>query len=311
MSNTGEKTDVSNADIMRLLMEVQKTTTDANSNLANYIKLNDNQLNKINARLDGNDKKIEELQQRLASIEAAGSSSGMQSENMEEKLQALENKLSVKLRYGKDPELHAQNQLSNNVVIHGIPAKDDEQLGTIVMAVGKEVGVKIKEEEISEVFRKPGRGMETGVIVVKFSSFRPKVDLMKGKKERKKLLAKDLGLGFIEESIVYVNQHTTPFFGNLLRLGRKATVERKIDAAWLTQFGMAVRKSVNGEMQVVKSVEALEALIDGKEKMEDDLKGQPQSQPAKKGRPTARGSVHKRKQSNQPEGEVKKSSKKS
>lgn len=69
------------------------------------------------------------------------------------------------------------------------------------------------------------------------------------------------------KSPVFINNHTTPFFGKLLAEGRKAIKEGKINSCWLNTFGCQLKFSEDGKSYGYRSIEELNEIIaDGRSK---------------------------------------------
>lgn len=221
-------------DMKKLLMNIHKnqcTKTDMQS----FVSKVEYRLDNIDVKIAGQEKNIVALKERLDKCEGSAD--------------------SVIYRV----ELDKQRQIKNNLSIFGIPFVDGERLGDMVSLVFDKIECNMCQ--FTDCYRVKGNAK--GIIIVKLTDFDAKQRILAAK-SKKPLKLGDLIACSSEnaKTPIFINNHTTPFFGKLLQEGRKEAKNEKIHSCWLNSFGCQVKFTDRGKQYGFTSVEELRRLID-------------------------------------------------
>lgn len=226
----------SNGDLMNILINIQKETSGTNKKLESYISSTDKRLEDVNKTIAKNNSEISSLTRKVKSCED----------------------LTAAVNFSN--ELQKQKNLKNNISISGIPYIDDEKLSDIIETIFAFYNIEISKSELQTIYRVKG---SRNLIIVKFVSFASKEKLMTAKME-KVIKLNDIFTSNSATSssidlnqIVYINNHSTPFFGKLLHQGRLLVREGKLAASWVTSNGFYVKTDENGSPIEIKNTEQL------------------------------------------------------
>lgn len=235
---SGESEGASGSDIMNILINIQKDTSSTNKKLDSYVSANNKKLENMSNMISKNNGEIAQLTEKVKSCED------------------LSNAVNFSF------ELQKQKQLRNNISINGIPFNVNENLNDIMSAIFKFLKIDVMTTDINAMYRVKG---SRNLIIVKFNSFDAKDKVMKARME-KEIKLNDIftadstspspGL----EQTIYINNHSTPFFGRLLRHGRFEVKEKRLYACWITSNGFFVKKTENGSPLEVNSIDQLKNL---------------------------------------------------
>lgn len=221
-------------EIMQMLKAIRNDTSSTNKSLATYMKETDKKLSGMSAAIDKNTKQIETLGTKFKACETIVSD----------------------VKYSN--ELQKQKLLKNNISIYGIPFNADEDLVEIVKAVFKFYNIELNVSSISGTYRVK---KSVNLIVVKFKDFEMKDLIMKAKSEKILKLTDLFATSSATNEIIYINNHTSPFFGKLLYHGRQCVKEKKLFSCWISSNGFMVRKTENSSPAEMKSVEHLMSFV--------------------------------------------------
>lgn len=233
----------SNGDLMNVLINIQKETSGTNKKLESYISSTDKKLDDVNKTIAKNNTEISTLAKKVKSCED----------------------LTVAVNFSY--ELQKQKNLKNNISISGVPITDEENLTNIIDAIFAFYKVEISKSELQSVYRVKG---SRNLIIVRFASFVSKEKLMLAKMEKVIKLSDILSSVSSSSNIdlnqvIYMNNHTTPFFGKLLHQGRLLVRDGKLAASWITSNGFYVKFEENGTPIEIKCSDQLKQLTSNKD----------------------------------------------
>lgn len=148
-----------------------------------------------------------------------------------------------------EAELSKQRNLRNNVTVMGIPPSKNgnENLKSIAIKVFSLLAVNVPASGIQNVYRKGD------IIVVRLAEYDTKATIIQNK-TKSKILLSQIHPATKSNQQVYVNNHTTPYFGRLLQCGRNAVRDGKNVSMRLTNRGCMMKIGSNEEEILVKSV---------------------------------------------------------
>lgn len=228
----------STKDIMDMLFKINKDTSSTNKTLNStnktlndYMKVTNTKFDDVKKELNKNSAQIKSLNDKIISCETLAN--------------------SVNYSF----EMQKQKMLRNNISIFGLPHNEGENLSEIVDSVCKAIQIEVMPTDMQACYRVKGKFK---IVVVKFVSFETKDKIMKAKTD------KTIKLSDIFENItaeqdaqIFINNHTTPYFGRLLFHGRKAIKENLIHACWVSSNGFYIKKTSDAAPKEVKYIDEL------------------------------------------------------
>lgn len=236
-------------DIMSKLNEIGQTTTSSASKLDSYMEKTDSlsdTVSSISSTVKSYDDRIAALEHKINQLVAA------KSNNM------------VRM----DDESAKQEALRRNICICGIPHTVNEDLGAILSALSSAIGCSYDPLDFADKYRvKTNTG---SLIVIRFNNFKKKLEFLAASKKKGKLLVSNLNLNVSSSnSTIYINNHLTPHFAKIFRMGRQAVIEKRIDSCWFALNCVCIVQSPGGDKQLVKSIREMEQLTNASTNMDD------------------------------------------
>lgn len=234
-----QNNDINLVDISQKLDVILASISANRLEVTEYMNVNDRKVDAITERVDQNDSKFEELESRLAALEKAKPCEAVLTH---------------------ERELLKQQQLKDNVCLHGIPYRENENLKEIVKAVGNAIKVRIGSSDIVRVHRTKPSEKSPGLIVVKLSSFDMKLKVMEAKRSTAKLTVGHLKLRLEQSnSPIYINHQMTPFYSSLFYKARQAAADGYCKTCWINGSGLSIRMN-DDSVVAIKSADELESL---------------------------------------------------
>lgn len=231
-------------DIWAKLCELSASVA-TKENLENFVAATDERINSLSSRVGETENLNAQFESRIAALEDAAAT-------------AINNN-----------ELSKQQKLSYNVSIHGVPQSSKENVDTIIKSICALLKVNVEPNDITKSYRISASQNAPGIIVVHFSSFGKKLELMRAKKKRDKIIASDLKLKLSPgDSVIFINNHLTPFYAKLLQKCKQAVKEGCLKSCWLMSSGKCV-KDGHDKVSVVKCEADLEKMLANVRAVED------------------------------------------
>lgn len=242
----GEPTLMDIMNKLNKLDEINTTSKQTNDKLTAFMDETNNQISTLNNKCATNESRIKLLEEKIASLENRSSIAG----------QVV------------DDELCKQQRLANNVCVHGIPVGEKENVSAIIQSLGVAIKMPVQPDDIIGAYRTKGKQEVPGLIIVKFKDFSTKFKFMKAKKDHRKLIASDLNLNLVNgDREIYLNNHLTPFFANLLMKCRKSLDKFNLKSCWVTSSGLCCLTKDNERLFVKNELELYK--LEMPEKTED------------------------------------------
>lgn len=225
----------SNADLMKIMLEISANTADNNKFKAAASK----RLVILEQRADKVDKRIENLETIFEEFKSAGSQTPSSANDWLD-----------------------QRKLRNNVSIVGIPPTKNENIEQIVVDLCGALGIVIATGDLNSVYRVAHA--KSNMLIAKFNTFELKSRLLAAK-GKKRLTAGEIpnvacSSGYATNPI-FINSHVTPIIGRMLHCGRMAVKEKKILACWVTSKGFMVKVKNDCEPKVLHTLEELNCFV--------------------------------------------------
>lgn len=250
MSSTPEPTL---QDVMSQLSFIIATTRENGNKLDRYISATDAKINSIQSNISANSSKIE----TVSSIVEVNSAT---LQSIDARVLQLE-KLNTDIQSNVTTiEINKQHQLSNNITIHGIPFTKEENTSNIVASLCHSLKVAILPADIVKSYRTKGSPASPGLIVVKFSNFDNKHNILKAKRNVTNLKLSELDLGFVDDSAIFINNHLTPYFARLMYLCKKLIPQESMHSCWVSSIGISV-KLADDKIHTVKSRNDIDEIV--------------------------------------------------
>lgn len=225
----------SNDDLRSLLLSIQKSQC-TKDDMKSFTDSVNSKLVQIETKVTSQDAKIEAMNHRLDKCENQAASAQYQL------------------------ELEKQRTLKNNVSIFGVCRMDEENLYQIVSSIFKQIGCTVTEQQIVKCYRINGNA--NNIIVTTLSDYELKQSILKVKAKKPVTLGDVIKCNpDVSSSVIYINNHVTPFFGKLLKEGRDAVKKGDIHSCWINSFGCQMKFDEDGKQHCYRSVEDLLGLI--------------------------------------------------
>ncbi|XP_031635250.1 uncharacterized protein LOC116348464 [Contarinia nasturtii] len=136
-------------------------------------------------------------------------------------------------------ELQKQNQLINDVFIHGIPYKDNEDLVSLVLKMSKFLGANIYPEDIAHV-KRPSR--HKAIITLRCTSQEAKAELLKYKSIHTTDVIPSSRDHFRK---IHIKSLTTKYVTNLMKFAKDFAQQKLLHHFQWTEKGLFVKRSEN------------------------------------------------------------------
>lgn len=133
----------------------------------------------------------------------------------------------------------------------------------VSLSIFDKIGCAVTEQQVVDCYRLNGKG--NNIIVVKLSDYELKQNILKVKATKPVTLGDVITCDSeVASSIIYINNHVTPFFGKLLKEGRIAVKKGEIHSCWINSFGCQLKLTEDGKQHCYRSVDELSSLISNK-----------------------------------------------
>lgn len=231
--NADSMTD--NSDLRSLLLSIRETQC-TKSDMEKFTDTVNSKLVSIETKVSSQDAKIESFNHRLEKCENQAASAQYQL------------------------EIEKQRSLKNNVSIFGVSNTDDDKMNETVSAIFKKIGCAVDGNQIGSCYKI--KGNSNNIIIVKLNDYELKRKILKEKSTKPLTLGDVISCeANIAKTVIYINNHVTPFFGKLLKEGRIAVKKSEIHSCWINSFGCQLKFDENGKHYSYKSVDELKKLI--------------------------------------------------
>lgn len=153
-------------------------------------------------------------------------------------------------------ELRAQNRLINNICIYGIPYFKNENKMAIFLRMCLLIQANVNEQDIENITRASG---PNALLMVKLTTFEVKQEILQCFSYHSPIWSSDL----IHSSVkiprqrVFVNIHTTKFYGKMAKIARMAMKNNKLHIYWITKYGFLVKRTKNSPDKIILSSDEL------------------------------------------------------
>lgn len=155
----------------------------------------------------------------------------------------------------KKIELEKQNQLNNNLTIVALPRRKNDDELEMFLKLCHQLNATVSKNDIAYIYRSGGINER---VVVKFRNHNTKV-MVKNCAHKKQVWTNDLvKLAPDEEPVkIFVNLHTTRYFGKMLKIANEARKIKTLYSQYLCKRGLIVKRTENSAGQIVLSTREL------------------------------------------------------
>lgn len=247
-ASTDNPKEPSMGEMMTLLKSINKTVSSSDAKLSDYIQANDTKVNDVIDKANANSDRISELERQMAAlVQNHGANKNIRNEGVSNGTFS--------------DEKSKQSSLRNNICIQGISQRENENLDDIVQAVCTVLKISLQRNEYSTAYRTKGSAKSPGFIIVRLTDFSKKMEILKAKRSIQRLSSAQLRVEGLSDSIIYVNNHVTPFFGKMLASGRKAVQSKQLHSIWLAKECIRAMKTATSDHILVANMSELDTLI--------------------------------------------------
>ena len=261
-----------------MALSKKNVTESADANMEKILMLLTKHEENINSRLDLMERKIDginmeildkirDLNKRVNDVEKAidfydnllKSNTFLSEEN-----KVLKTEIN-NLRADQEKQKCALNELQQYgrrecIEVSGVPPTDNEDSEEIIMAIAKEIGVTLENNEISACHRvKKAKG--DPIIIAKFTNRKIKEEFMTKRRNLKHKSIGSLKLSNVDGKIngkVFINESLTPMNRKLFRLTRIKCKEKSWNFSWTRNGVVFARKNEQSLIAKISSVKELE-----------------------------------------------------
>lgn len=225
------------ADTAATRNEIKSTKTELKSDIQHLASQTETKLKSIDRQMSKANGDIKLLFARISNIERGATSTT------------------------NNGELNKQILLRNNITISGMPYVTNENLTDIVDWVLDALGLpELKNGELVKVKRI--LNARSKLIIAGFRDYEMKLAVMQAK------ISKRISLSDIYElrdgeanPQIYINNHLTPFYGNLSYHGRNAISNGLLHSCWVSSRGFLVKLQGDSDPIVIEDVQHLENFL--------------------------------------------------
>ncbi|CAG9137647.1 unnamed protein product [Plutella xylostella] len=220
-------------DLPKLMLEVGALKSNMDE-----VKQSCSKIDEFAAKLDGIDKRIKSLEllkDEVSTIKAS--------------FESLKEDFAQKDQWSR----------LNNVEIKGIPIKKNENLFTVAKLLSNHVGYPIENSQINYISRIPIHNSKEKSILISFLNRYVKEEFISTARA-KKITASDMDLGPADQRI-YVNDHLSPMYKNLLTRAKSLAKEKNYKYVWVKFAKIHMRKSDTTHVITINSANDLNKII--------------------------------------------------
>ena len=185
-------------------------------------------------------------------------------EEMDEKYNALFQKYTEQLKINeelkkeiidikKDLNRREQRELSNNLIIHGVPYKTNEKVDEIIKNIGGLLDVSLNNQSFTAV-RLGKENQKTNLIKVTFQDENTKQKIIKSPK-RRQLNTSKLGLNI--DKPIFLNHDLTKQNQELFKKANDFKKENGFKFLWISKGSILLRKEENSKIMAIEKEDDL------------------------------------------------------
>lgn len=230
--------------ILNELQEVKRQLSSLPT-LIEDIKTIKRELSDLKASCEFNSAKLDEQAKRISDLEYKMA----ETTNMRSSLDSSANEIATLRK-----ELAAKDQWTrlNNIEVKGVPLKSGENLFSVTEALTKAVGYTFSKSQINYIARVPVHNAKDKSIVINFINRYVKEEFIAAARKKKHLVAADIGFSGNTQR-VFVNDHLTPEYKNLLTKTKSVAKEKDFSYVWVKYCKIHVRKNDTSRVLIISS----------------------------------------------------------
>lgn len=257
--------------LLKALMDVEEDkSAAAEPSLGDLFVLMKNIQSDTSATRTSLQQQIDYTHKRFDENEAAISSHSAEIKTINTKLDSC---LSAVDMMSHREELFKQNQLANNLCVSGIPRLQDDSekaLRKVFSTFCSKLSINLQQQDIDTIYRVNN---SDDLIVVKFISFAAKLKVFRNRKKCKVMSNEVIKInnGTLPVQL-FINHHTTPFYGNLLKIGRMAQANNKLYSCRMSKHGLFAKRTEHAkEKLILSAIEFTNYIENGSEELSERI----------------------------------------
>ncbi|KAJ8728493.1 hypothetical protein PYW07_006189 [Mythimna separata] len=213
--------------------------------LIDDIRLIKDDLSELRMTCESTNGKFEEIDSRLAEVEAKVS----EFDKLQDTVSCLQSDLA---RVKFELSAHDQRSRLNNVEIKGVPVKKDENLFCIIESIGRKVNYSCSKNHINYISRVPIFKSNEKLIIVSFLNRYVKEDFIAAARAVKDLSAADIGFQDTSQR-VYINDHLSVEHKKLLSRVKVLAREKHYEYVWVKHGKIHLLKNNHSKVYIIKN----------------------------------------------------------
>jgi hypothetical protein len=260
------------SSITRLTDEIQQSTEedsdkDFKKSVLNKLDTIIKWQNSVSEKLKSIELKMADLSSSIEDNADQISENKNEIENLHEKLQTYESRINQ----------IEQNELRNNIEIHNIPEKENEDVTNTLKEIWNQLDLNMGETDIVDVKRIRNRHSNTSTlpspIVVRFKSAQIKTRIFKAKKDYTVLITKDNKneqqnttitkihrserVEYKKFDVIYINEQLTKENNKILKCARDLKREKILQSAYTLNGRIFIKKSAESRSSIITHISQL------------------------------------------------------
>ncbi|XP_047035820.1 uncharacterized protein LOC124641695 [Helicoverpa zea] len=221
--------------------------------LVDDIRVIKDELAELKITCEGTSGRLDEFDTRLAEVELKASELG--------KLQETVNCLQADLARSKyELATYEQRSRLNNVEIKGVPVRKDENLFSIIEAIGQKVNYTCPKSQVNYISRVPIFNSNEKLIIVSFLNRYVKEDFIAAARAVKDLSTSHIGFQGSSQRI-YVNDHLSIEYKKLLSKVKIMAKEKYYEFVWVKHGKIHILKNTNSKVVIIRKESDLNKIV--------------------------------------------------
>lgn len=221
--------------------------------LVDDVRVIKEELAELKSTCDGTSGKLDELGTRLEEVE----SKVAELDKLQETVIGLQTDLA---RMKFDLSNYEQRSRLNNVEIKGVPIKKDENLYSIIEAIGRKVHYSCAKTQVNYIARVPIFNSNEKLIIVSFLNRYVKEDFIAAARADKGLSASDIGFQGSSQR-VYVNDHLSVEYKKLLSKVKIMAKEKYYEFVWVKHGKIHILKNNHSKVLIIRKESDLNKIV--------------------------------------------------
>lgn len=155
-----------------------------------------------------------------------------------------------------------QKTLNRNLIISGIPEKENENLKSIITKMCSAININAIDTDIKNIERLKTHSENSGMpksVIIEFNNIRVRDEMLKKKKEKLSTsnIMHDIVKNSSDDRPIYITEEITKYRRYLFKIARDIKREKRIEFAWVKNGELFVKKNKDSKAVKIKFQEQL------------------------------------------------------